>query len=410
MGSCFGGLAALVLVASVTAPAAGAQTPIRAATPEPTDVKTTFAELSFAHPVSLPSATTITTGAGLDVLGYHFVTDSIVGDFWPDGGMTVDDFLAQVEKNTGTAPEITSAYVDAQQLADSSTAKRSAPVALGADLPAYDAPDADASLALQDAKYPPPADQTAARTSDYTYTWVPNSVESMVQSAGTTLAISAKYSWYGLTPFATPTAMADHWGMEFQYDFYTHARDQIPGSGIPIGYGWRPSCGNTLVNYKDWAAASTRPFNWFAWVIYGGSQIAAPGNLGLYGDFNDLSDPCEVSSITVGMAQPQVMGWANSTGGNYLSIYMYPLKGDDTSSELGAIVQPVSRSFCETWPQMPLMDCMGVTPGSYPGPGQSDSRMVLNRDKWHYKAPNLCWYSGNFGDDPAQFWDCRVIE
>ena len=395
-----------MLAASVGVPAASA-----AAAPGPTgpaleDVKATFAELDFAHPVSLESATTVTTGSGIEVLGYHFVTDSIVGDFWPDGGMTVDEFLAQVKEKTGTAPEITSAYVDAQLLADSSSSKRSAPVALGADLPVYDAPDADASLAMKDAKNPPPSEQPSARASGYTYTWQPNAVESMVGSAGTTLAISAKYSWYGLTPFATPSAMADHWGMEFQYDFYTHART-APGP-LPIGYGYRPTCGATTVNYKDWAAASTRPFSWFAWVIYGGSQIAAPGNLGLYGDFNDLSDPCEVSSITVGMAQPQVMGWANSTGGNYLSIYMYPLKGDDTSSELGSIVQPVSRSMCETWPQMALMDCMGVTPGTYPGPGPAESRMVLNRDKWHYKAPNLCWYSGNFGNDSAQFWDCRV--
>ena len=126
----------------------------------------------------------------------------------------------------------------------------------------------------------------------------------------------------------------------------------------------------------------------------------------MYGDFNDLSDPCNVSTIAVGMAQPSMM--PNSYGSNFLSLYLYPLRGDDAQSKIGAIVQPVSRQHCESNPTMPLMDCMGVTPGTYPGPGSSNSRMVLN-DARGKVAPDLCWYSGEFGNSAAalEFWDCN---
>ncbi|MDQ1206082.1 SIR2 family protein [Microbacterium sp. SORGH_AS_0862] len=86
-------------------------------------------------------------------------------------------------------------------------------------------------------------------------------------------------------------------------------------------------------------------------------------------------------------------------------IFIHPLKGEDAQSTVGAIVQPVSRTWCELNPSMPLTDCMGVTPGTYPGPGSTSSRMVLNNEPPR-KAPNLCWYSPNFGNDPASTWSC----
>ena len=54
---------------------------------------------------------------------------------------------------------------------------------------------------------------------------------------------------------------------------------------------------------------------------------------------------------------------------------------------------------------MPLTDCMGVTPGSYPGPGPATSRPVLG--DWRNKqAPDLCWYSDNYGNDAPIIWNC----
>jgi hypothetical protein len=356
----------------------------------------TFTEVGFAHPVSLDSALTVSDALGTDVVGYHFTSDTIVGDFWPDAGMSSDEFLAQIDAGTGTAPEIVSVYVPADEVSE--VQRRGVYDVLGADLPVFDAPDPDLSLMTG-----PERDEsrgTAARAPGDT--WQPVDAEAQVTDSGSNLAITAKYSWWGLSPFAAPVVMADHWGMEFQFDFYTIMRPHLGGE-YPAFYGRRPFCGNTYEYYKDWAAASTRPYNWYAYVISGPDYIVAPGTLGLYGDFNDLSDFCTVSTIAVGMAQPKAM--PDSYGDNFLTINMYPLRGNETKSTLGAIVQPVSRNHCEQNPSMPLMDCMGVTPGDYPGPGPKTSRMVLNNVN-NNKAPNLCWYSANFGTTAADIWSC----
>lgn len=380
---------------------------------DPDEQIPTFAEVPFAHAVSLESALSITEVDGIQVDGYHLVSDTLVGDYWTSGGLTVDQFLTEVQNVTGTAPEVSAAFVDGQALEQLNSAQRgvSSDRVIGRDLPVFDAPDADpekvalvgASRAA-DERVEPEAESSSS-TAAYERTWVPNDATAQVQSfSSTNLAIVGKYSWYGLNPFASPIVMADHWGMEFQFDFYTQMRPNLYNNPLPWGYGKRPHCGSTSTLYKDWAAASTRPYNWFGWVIDGQNMVAAPGSMGLYGDFNDLSDPCDVSTIAVGMAAPWNM--PSTLGGtNELDLRLYPLRGEDSSSRLGAIVQPVSRSFCESNPTMYLMDCMGVTPGDYPGPGQSGNRMVLNQaNGWH--APNLCWYSGNFGNDLAQWWGC----
>ncbi len=317
----------------------------------------TFLELDFAHPVSLESATTVVDGGGVPISGYHFASDSIIGDFWPEGGLSVEEFLAEVEEKTGTAPEIVAAYVDAALYAERRGQQRSAPPLLGASLPVFEAPAADPSLAATD-RPEDSSDWSPHFVSDET--WQPSEAEVMIQPMGDNLAISTKYHWQGVNPFASPLVMADHWGLEFQVDFYS---SRVVNSPLPPPHN-RPNCGTSTVNYKDWAAASNRPFDWFGWVISGSSHIAAPGALGLYGDYNV-----------------------------------------EAQSTVGAIVQPVSRNHCEIYHWLPLTDCMGVTSGAYPGPGPASSRMVLNSAN-NNKAPSLCWYSPSFGTTPAQLWTC----
>lgn len=372
-----------------------------AETPEPT-----FIEVDFAHPVSLQSALTVKSAAGAEIIGYHFVSDSIVGDYFPGGGLSAEVFLADVAKKTGTAPEIVKAYIDGDN-ADKVGAGRVAEEVLGEALPAFDAPDAEPSPDFISADVP--ADRTERDQLNplkaASSTWVPNDAEAMITPlTSQNLNILGKYSWWSLEPYASPLAMADHWGMEFQFDFYTTVRPNLNPYGDDY-LGIRPFCGTTQINYKDWAAASTDPYTWVAMVISGDNQVIAPASLGMYGDFNDASDPCTVSTIAVGMAAPWAM--PNSYGSNFLSISYYPAKGDDATSVVGAIVQPVSRTHCEQNPTMYLMDCMGVTPGAYPGPGTSSSRPVLNNNRG-LRAPSLCWWSGGFGLDTSQFqtWSC----
>lgn len=319
-----------------------------AETPEPT-----FIEVDFAHPVSLQSALTVKSAAGAEIIGYHFVSDSIVGDYFPGGGLSAEVFLADVAKKTGTAPEIVKAYIDGDN-ADKVGAGRVAEEVLGEALPAFDAPDAEPSPDFISADVP--ADRTERDQLNplkaASSTWVPNDAEAMITPlTSQNLNILGKYSWWSR------------------------------------------------------AAASTDPYTWVAMVISGDNQVIAPASLGMYGDFNDASDPCTVSTIAVGMAAPWAM--PNSYGSNFLSISYYPAKGDDATSVVGAIVQPVSRTHCEQNPTMYLMDCMGVTPGAYPGPGTSSSRPVLNNNRG-LRAPSLCWWSGGFGLDTSQFqtWSC----
>lgn len=362
-------------------------------------VDPTFAELQFHHPVSLKSASTVQSGAGLPILGYHFESDSIVGDFWLDGSLSIDEFLSEVRRRTGTAPEIVTAYVDGaeHQARSLQRSEATGEVMLGADLPVFDAPDAVIPADLATSKSSP---GLAVRSGSQT--WQPTDVQIQIGSMGSKIAIDANYSWWGLSPFAHPAVMADHWGMEFQVDFYTSQR--------PIAAPWpylgiRGACGVPGDEYKDWAAASNRAFDWFGWVIAGTSTILAPGNIGLYGDYNDLSDPCTVSTIAVGAAQPQMI--PNTIGStNELRLTMYPNKGQDSTSVVGSIVQPVNRGMCESFPSMPLTDCMGVTPGTYPGPGPTGSRPVLNNTRG-WRAPDLCWYSGSYGATDPQAFSCN---
>lgn len=377
-----------------------------------TEPEATHTEVAFAHPVSLKAALSVTSAVGVEILGYHFSSDTIVGDYWLGTGLDVDTFLRNIEIETGTAPEIVGAYVEADKFEESrSRLKSGRSVVLGAGLVPFDAPDADISRlnssiddvgAAQASVEEPPVSSRAS--SD---TWQPSAVGAEVRNNGTQVGIEVVYSWEGLNPYASPLAMADQWGMEFQFDFYTTNRGVIGDENIP-NLGVRPWCGVIGTGYKDWAVASNRPFSWYAFVMSGSNLILAPATLGLYGDYNDLSDPCTVSSIAVGMADPHQMT-SDSSGNNHLKLSMFPAKGMDSQSRVGAIVQPVSRQWCEMNPSMPLTDCMGVTPGTYPGPGPVASRMVLNANNNNF-APDLCWYSGGFGTIPAVVYTCMDDE
>lgn len=353
----------------------------------------------------------MTEDASLPILGYHFESDSITGDYWNDSEMSVDEFLGDIAEQTGTAPEVIGAYVDGADYEDrASMSRSSAPRVLGADLPEFDAPDAVAPAASS----LPESSRTSQSEVDLPgalavsaaapRTWQPTSAEVQIRSMGSKLAIVSKYTWYGSNPFAAPHVMADKWGMEFQVDFYTTNKG-ARGDKLRPNLGTRPWCGVSDASYKNWAAASNRPFDWFGWVASGQNTVVAPGSIGLYGDYNDLSDPCEVSSIAVGAADPgRIPSTVAST--QQLLITMYPNKGTDTTSKIGALVQPVSRDWCESHRNMPLTDCMGVTPGTYPGPGPASSRPVLG-DWRNKRAPDLCWVSQNYGIDPPIIWNCN---
>ncbi len=340
----------------------------------------------------------IRDGEELDYVEREFVSRRSVGRV-PSGRFDLAHLKA-IHRQTGTAPEVVAAYVEGAEYA-AALQRRGVSleeVKLGAELPLFDAPAATVPASGFETQRD--TDVVARAGGE---TWQPRSAQVIIKDIGPYLEIDAQYSWWGLDPFAAPFIINDGWGMEFQVDFYTTNRGVFGDENMP-NYGQRPYCGVIGDQFKDWAAASNRPFNWFGWVISGTSTVLAPGGVGLYGDYNDLSDPCTVSSISVGAADPGAI--PDTAGGTEeLRITMYPSKGMDATSVVGSIVQPVNRHWCEVNPTMPLTDCMGVTPGTYPGPGPAGSRLVLNDGKG-WRAPNLCWYSGNFGIDPSSQFSC----
>ncbi|MDQ1217636.1 hypothetical protein [Microbacterium arborescens] len=395
--------AALVLALPTTDALAAPQLPDAGVEQEGL-TESAFTELPFAHPVSLEDATTVTNADGVEISGYRLLSDAMAGDYWPGGALTLDQFLEEVARHTGTVPEVVGAYVDAGSHDARVNALRSEPMVLGAHLPRFDAPDPVVGAQNANGNRLLRAEiDTAVPRAVANPTWWPVDAAARVTTMGDKIAIRGQYAWYGSDPYASPLQMADGWGMEFQFDFYSTFRDLPFGYIPPPGFGTRPICGHS--DYKDWASASNREFTWFAQVLSGTSVVVAPGALGLYGDYNTITDPCDVSTVAVGMADPWQM--PHDIGGmNQLDLYMYPSRGQESTSVLGAIVQPVNRDWCERNSSMPLTDCMGVTPGDYPGPGPKTSRMVLNNANKN-RAPNLCWYSGGFGLQSAQIFTCN---
>lgn len=373
--------------------------------------ETTISLVDFDHPVSLPDAATIRTANSQDVIGYRFDSDSMVGDFWVDTNQSLASFLEDVETKTGTVPEVTGAYLEVPQSGKEGDRLRheNDAVVIETGLPEFDAPDASPEAGLLEVRGNEDgsrAESSSVTARANTNTWRPNDAEGMVEDLGASVMITAKYSWYGVDPFASPLETADHWGMEFEFSFHTAMRTPIVPAAPPYV---RPNCGRD--DFKDWAAASNRYFNWFAMVAYGQDFVYAPGALGLYGDYNDLWDECTRTSVSVGMAVPHAMP-SSIVGTNHLTIVMYPDRGQDTQSRLGANIQLVERYTCEQFPSIALTDCMGGNV-SYQYPSGSVSRMVLNAfpsGRPAPFAPNYCWYSGNFGNDAAQPWDCNAVE
>jgi hypothetical protein len=367
----------------------------------------------FDHAVSLPDAVTINSAFGNPVRGYHFESDSIVGDYWIGSAQTLDQFLAETTRLTGTQPEVVAAYVDPEALTGLAEQSRTSDETrtIVTNLPEYDAPPGVPSdnfaPSAQDAR------EIAPNTTDVAALaangrWDPHSAEVQIFDAGSFLNIVEKYTWGGPMNINDMIYnMPESWGMEFTIDFYSANRAWPPGTPVNFpGKNYRPSCADP--SYKDWAAASNREFNWFAMVLDDYDYVYAPDELGFYGDYNDLSDECTRSSVSVGLAAPWRM--PSSMGGTQdVMLSLYPNRGQASTSPIGAVIQAVERSTCEYQVRIPLTDCMGANVNiAWPGPGAASRGVLSSTRSW--LAPNACWFSGNFGDDIPQRWECTPLE
>lgn len=393
----------LAIAASVLIPIFGAAGPASAsASVDVTDNTTQErrALTPFDHPVSLEDAATVESAYGREIIGYAVSSDSVVGDYWLNSAQTIEDYLREIEATIGTQPEVVGAYTMVPDNAAQRSAGAEAPLSTG--LPEFQASPGEllrsprlGSVGVVNAVNAEQRQSMLSAKVDEDGTWAPNSATIQIyELTSSTVQIVQSYGWYNSNPFNAPYLLQDGWGMEFQLDFETSMRALPAGYPIPPTYGYRPWCG--WPDYKDWASVSNSEFNWYALVYVDGATLYTPADLGLYGDYNDLSDQCTRSTVGVGMAQPQIYPSANSA--QFLDIYLFPDRGQDSTSVVSGNVQIVDRGACESAPAVPLTDCMGVLLQTYTGPG-GGSRTVLNADRG-WRGPDLCWMSDNFG-----LWD-----
>jgi len=129
---------------------------------------------------------------------------------------------------------------------------------------------------------------------------------------------------------------------------------------------------------------------------------ASADDLGVYADYNDLSDECKKNSIAIGVKNPTLMGKSLS-GDSGLTTEIWAPRGTEPSSHISGTVQAVSAKSCNTGLGvfMALTDCMGLTNISTHWAGHPTGnyhRPTLGEHRNYFVAPAKCWLTGSYGN------------
>jgi len=174
---------------------------------------------------------------------------------------------------------------------------------------------------------------------------------------------------------------------------------------------WYKFCNNDAAAQK--LVATKRSWKWS---VYVNNQAWSTGNaeknlksLHAYADYNDLRDPCNVNSMTIGLRTPQKIPH-KSTKAQYLYVNISAPKGGDNKNKVYGATRAVGSSFCTTDPmdldqlrkdypwsnysEPVWTDCMGVNNDSWTGPGNNYSLTLKQSANW--KGPNLCWSTSDY--------------
>lgn len=223
--------------------------------------------------------------------------------------------------------------------------------------------------------------------------WDPDIAQQMVTRGPNDVnnKFTGHYVWASLN--TAPYVLQAQHGLEFEVNIHSD-NPLITGSG-------RPSC--TPSNYKDVPFAKN--YGW-TWSGYTGSPNPPGGTitnlaaLGLYADYNDLSDECNRNSIAVGLAIPQDIPLPYTSSQYYFGWSILAPRGIETSNRISAVIQSVSTHWCEANTWMPLTDCMGVWNSGY-----GVNRPVLGAWR-NWVAPNRCWTSMDYGSTTPVAFSC----
>lgn len=290
---------------------------------------------------------------------------------------TIEEFLNQFEERFGTQPEVTGLIVEEPVPASGGEAsRRAAPAVLASGAAVFDAPALSLPQGESESNVPPTTrgvETMAAAAVD----WRPNDAEFSITPQSGRADFFHSYWWYdGSTPQMIPA----QWGAEFEVNLYNDASY----------VNHRPNC---KFEYKDAFWGKNYSWNWAVMrPDYQGANLSA---LGAYADYNDLSDPCNRNSISIGLRYPQNIQYVNSGYG--IMIWVSAPKGYQASSRVGGTVQAVWDGFCTSLigSTMALTDCMGVYAGSWPSSAPA-YRLTANYDNG-WTVPSKCWISQGKG-------------
>lgn len=322
---------------------------------------------------------------GGEVVAYRFENDQFVGEYSPQSGVTPTDYLAEMRRELGTAPEVVGYTVSVTpDLAIAYNAESALPLSVGGE-PEFKAPAVRAEFFDQQRKWASiVASESDSRAARAAGDWKPDMVSAQIvkQPSGGRIDFSMATLWDSPS---TPGYIPSDYGLEISVELYNNY------SSTDL----RPFCTNP--SPRDQFFAKNYGWNWYAVdEQYGWLAAAVP-----YADYNDLSDPCNRNSIAIGLRTPQAIPLAYYNAPYDWAVFFYvdAPPGNQTISRISGDVSLVTEAWCVSYPSYSNTDCMGV---AQPGPGAPDlHRGFLNFNR-QWTAPNKCWSSAAKGNvDPV---------
>lgn len=359
----------------------------------------TRVEIPLSGPRSLADAVMIKQVSGYPVVAFRFENDEIVGEFAVDGPSRVDEYLRNFFDVYGTQPQIVAAVVvmpveEAEKRSTQRTVQEVVAPGSIYDAPAVDELKIDALLEGFRANRPDAAATGAveARTGSYS-TWKPTQAEMQIfRINSSTVYFSQFYWWDGYEAHNTALHPDDGW--EGEINIYTNHADYQSGTrGGDI-------CGAAgSSSYKDRPFAKNHSWNWFALVNTGGGMGPVASNVGAYADYNDLSDPCNRSSMAIGIRTPQNIPWYAGDYSQEVMLTIQAPRGLDNTGKISGVVQAVNETGCNLAPWLSSTDCMGLTAST------AGHRTTLNVSR-AWTAPSRCWTSFDYGSATPVSYTC----
>lgn len=393
-----------LLVALTSATPAGAVLPMsRSVNPAEisgvgAEAKVTEVEVRLDRSQTLTDALSVSSAIGYPVVAYRFENREIVGEYRPAGPSTPQVYLDEFFDRYGTQPQVVAAVVELPVAEAEQLAAGRSPV-LKTFGPEYSAPAVDPERSARllgefrsrtgnltetgVGRVPGDADRMLAPSR-----WVPTDAQLEVFGEPSVVWFTQYYYWDGVVAHNNVLHADDGWEGEINIrtNHPTYQAGFRGGTSCPSGYKDRPFAKN-----YNW--------NWAAYVNTGAGMSGVAASVGAYADYNDLQDPCNQSSIAIGLRSPQNLPSYSGTGHQEVYFEIQAFRGLDTTGPIGGIVQAVNETGCVLQPWLSNTDCMGTTTST------AGARRTLSFDRG-WTAPNKCWMSLDYGDEPSDTFLC----